>query len=255
MQSLIKRPRLYKWLRPKMDRLLSYDTAIELADIIKLGSGRDAFALCAERFNPKIKIKGAHHIPPSGRCIIMANHPTGLADGPALFEVLNPIRPDHLYVANADALRVIPKGDDIIIPVEWVKEKRTHSKARHTVMRIKDALEHERSVIIFPSGAPAKLSWRGLKDMPWEHSAVMMARRHHTPIIPLHIKARNSAFFYILSRIHPELRNITLFHEMINKRTSTFHFTFGAPIAPESLVKNPKQATENIRNIVENLSG
>jgi len=74
-------------------------------------------------------------------CIIISNHPTGLADGMAVFQAIRDKRPDHLYLANADALRVMPKGDDIIIPVEWVAEKRTLAKTKQTLLETKAALD------------------------------------------------------------------------------------------------------------------
>ena len=44
-----------------------------------------------------------------------------------------------------------------------------------------------------------------------------LARRFSAPIVPLHIRARNSWLFYALSQLSHELRDITLFHELLNK--------------------------------------
>jgi len=251
--KLIARPRLFKALKPLLYRMLAYDAAVFLADTVHPLSGRQAFSRVAEHISPRTAVVGLSNLPATGRCVIIANHPTGLADGLAVFQTIQDRRPDHLYLANADALRVIPKGDDIVIPVEWVKSKRNHSKTRETLLGVKAALQEERCVVIFPSGALAQLGWRGLVDRPWQSSAAMLARKYNAPVIPLNIKARNSLLYYLFARLNSELRDITLFHELLNKKGQMFKLTFGEAIAPEAIAKNADQATAEIRQIVERL--
>lgn len=251
--KLVSRPRLFKAVRPLLYRMLAYDAAVLLADTVRPLTGREAFSRVAHQLNPNTEVINLSHVSKTGRCVLIANHPTGLADGLAVFHAIGDHRPDHLYLANADALRVIPKGGDIIIPVEWVKSKRNHSKARDTLMAVKAALEDERCVVIFPSGALAKMSWRGLVDRPWQSSAAMLARKYKAPIIPLKIKARNSALYYVFEKTSAELRDITLFHELLNKKERLFRLTFGEPISPEAISKNAEEAIANIRKIVEDL--
>ena len=234
-------------------RMLAYDAAVFLADTVRPLTGREAFSRVSDHINPRTVVNGLSNLPETGRCVIIANHPTGLADGLAVFKAIGKRRPDHLYLANADALRVIPKGKDIIIPVEWVKSKRNHSKTRDTLLAVKAALEEERCVVIFPSGALAQLGWRGLVDRPWQSSAAMLARKYKAPIIPLHIKGRNSVLYYLFARLNAELRDITLFHELLNKKGKLFRLSFGSSIAPEAIPKNADEATTDIRKIVEQL--
>ena len=250
---LISKPRLFKAVRPLLYRMLAYDAAVFLADTIRPLTGNEAFSRVSEHINPNTEVMGLANLPATGRCVIIANHPTGLADGLAVFKAIRERRPDHLFLANADALRVIPKGEDIIIPVEWVKSKRNHSKTRDTLLAVKEALKEERCVVIFPSGALAQLGWRGLVDRPWQSSAAMLARKYKAPVIPLNIKARNSGLYYLFAKLSAELRDITLFHELLNKKGQLFRMTFGAPIAPETIPKNADEATANIRKIVEQL--
>ncbi len=250
---LMARPRLFRAVRPWLYRVLAYDDAVSLADTIRPLTGHQAFQHVSHHINPHIKTVGLSNLPRTGACVIIANHPTGLADGLAVFQAIRERRPDHLFLANADALRVIPKGEDIIIPVEWVKEKRSHAKARDTLVAVKKALQDGRCVVIFPSGALALLTWRGLIDRPWESSAAMLARKYTAPIIPLRIKARNSTLYYLFSKLSSELRDITLFHELLNKKNQMFKLTFGDVIPPESLPKNADEAISNIRCIVENI--
>lgn len=252
-QKLMARKRLFRTIRPLLYRMLAYDAAVFLADAIRDKSGHAAFDMVTTHVNPRTAVVGLHNLPEKGRCIIISNHPTGLADGMAVYQAIRDRRPDHLYMANADALRVIPKGDDIIIPVEWVMEKRTLAKTRQTLKDTREVLSDERCLVIFPSGRLANMTWRGLVDAPWESSAAMLAKKYNAPVIPLHIKARNSWLYYIFSKLNNELRDITLFHELLNKKEQMFKLTFGPPIPPETLPKNADTATDMIREIVEGL--
>ena len=81
----------------------------------------------------------------------------------------------------------------------------------------------------------------------------MLARKYKAPIIPLRIKARNSILYYVLSAISGELRDITLFYELLNKKRQKFRMKFGTAIPPEDIQKNADLATADIRKIVETL--
>ncbi len=247
------RSRIFRAIRPMLYRLLAYDAAVFLADNIKTMNGYDAFNMITNHINPRTAIRGLHNLPENGRCILIANHPTGLADGMAVFQAIRDKRPHHVYLANADALRVMPDAGDIIIPVEWVKTKRNPRKTRQTLVDIKKALDAEKCIVIFPSGALAKMTWRGLKDKPWQNSAAMLAQKYKAPIIPVHIQARNSLLYYFFANVSPELRDITLFHELLNKKGKTFRLTFGEPIDPKTLPNKAGDATAVIRRIVETL--
>ena len=251
--KLVGRPRLFRLVKPLLYRMLAYDAAVFLADSIKPKKGRAAFDMMSDHIAPRISVQNLHKLPKDGRCILIANHPTGLADGLVVYQALRDRRPEHVFLANADALRVMPKARDIIIPVEWVKAKRNMAKTKQTLIDVKAALDEERCVVIFPSGALAQLSWRGLRDRPWESSAAMLARKYKAPIIPLSVKARNSWLYYLFASTSPELRDITLFHELLNKKGQTFCLTFGDPIDPMSLPKNAEAATAEVRQIVEQL--
>ena len=251
--KLISRKRLFPLIRPLLYRLLAYDAAVFMADAIKDKTGNESFQMISDRLNPRLGIKGLHNLPETGRCVVIANHPTGLADGLAVYQGIKDRRPDLVFLANADALRVMPKSRDLIIPVEWVKGKRTMAKTRQTLVDMRAALDEERCLVIFPSGALAQMTWHGLVDKPWESSAAMVARKYGAPVIPLHLKARNSWLYYFFAKINGELRDITLFRELLNKRYQAFQLTFGDAISPEDIPKNADEATAKIREIVERL--
>ncbi len=252
--KLVGRPRLWKAVRPALYRLLAYDAAVFLANAIKPMSGFEAFRMVSRHISPRTAVEGLANLPRSGPCIIISNHPTGLADGLAVFQAIRDRRPDHMFLANADALRVIPKGEDIIIPVEWVKEKRSLAKTRETLLAMRRAIKAEKCIVIFPSGRLARRRWNGqIVDQPWESSAAMVAKKYGVPVIPLRMQARNSSLYYFFHRVNGELRDITLFREMLNKKHRLFRLTFGEVIPPVHLSENADEATAMIRHIVETL--
>jgi len=252
-QKLMARPRVWRTLRPLIYKSLGYEKAVTMADAVMGLSGRGAFAHVSGLLRLQPQITGLENIPKRGPLMLISNHPTGLADGIFMYDALKTVRADHIYMANADALRVVPNGADIIIPVEWVADKRTPAKARTTLKALKSALSDSKAVVIFPSGVLAKMTRRGLKDKAWNPTAVSVARKNNIPIIPVRIKSRNSALYYLVSILNHELRDITLFRELLNKRGSKPVIIFGKPVAPANLPKGSKAATGAVREIVERL--
>lgn len=252
-QKLMKRQQVWRAVRPTLYKALGYEKAVAMADVMADLSGWDSFAHVSKMLDLPPLVSGLENVPKSGKVMIISNHPTGLADGVFVYDALKAHRRDHMFMANADAVRVAPNCTDIIIPVEWVIEKRTLAKTRAVLKSLKAAINNERAVVIFPSGVLAKMTWGGLKDKPWNPTAVSVARKNNVPIIPLRINARNSAMYYLFALLNNELRDITLFHELFNKSGSSPELTFGKPIDPSTLPKGSAQATQAVRDIVEAL--
>lgn len=241
-------------VRPVLYSLLGYRKAIRWADEIKqLKSGSECFAYLDRALDLRVTATGLEKVPRAGRAVIVANHPTGLADGSIALAALNPIRTDIEIMANADACRINPKFAEVIIPVEWVQDKRTIAKTKETLRRAGETFSNERLLMIFPSGALAQMRDGKLTDEPWLPTAVTLARKNRAPITPLHINGRNSALYYRFCNLNRELRDITLFHELLNKQGDKFHLTFGPQIPWEHLNGDPQAVTDQIRNYVENI--
>ncbi|MEL6862037.1 MAG: acyltransferase, partial [Pseudomonadota bacterium] len=77
-----------------------------------------------------------------------------------------------------------------------------------------------------------------------------LARKHKAPVQPLNLEARNSWLYYFFSKVNGELRDITLFHELLNKKGSPFKMTFGPLIAPERLEGDAISMTLALREYV-----
>lgn len=225
-----------------------------MADAIRPLSGERTLSYMRDLLDLEVSAINSERIPEFGRCMLVANHPTGIADGLAIHEAVSRRRPDGIFFANADALRVAPRLEETIIPVEWVVEKRTREKTRATLEAAKRAFEAERCVIMFPAGRLARTGRDGaVRDPEWASTAVSLARRHNALIIPVHLTGPKSSLFHAFDRISDELRDITLFHELLNKRRRSFRLTVGKAIHPERLDIDAAKATYALKAFVERI--
>ncbi|MCK0148945.1 lysophospholipid acyltransferase family protein [Marivita sp. S6314] len=224
-----------KLARPVLDRVLRYKQTVDLAERFASLCSDDILDTMANRLARHVSVTGLDHLPRRGAALVVANHPTGIADGVILHSVLRRIRQDAYFFANHDILKVLPQLADRIAPVEWRKDRRSHAKTRETMIFARRAAQDGRLGVIFPSGRLAKRRGMRLHERPWMPSAAMLARKFDVPVIPIHIQARNSGMFYLFDALHPTLRDITLFHETLNKDRQPFQIRIGEPISPKAL--------------------
>ncbi len=239
-------------VKPVLYGMLDYGKARALADALGPMSGAEALTYVSELLDLAIAPLFLDRVPRTGRCVVVCNHPTGIADGVAVLDALNRVRADSIYFANADALRVCPRLAEVVIPVEWVEAKRTREKTRATLTAAKQAFEDERAVVIFPAGRLARKGPDGsLIDPPWTTTAVSLARKYEATVIPIHVSGPYSTLFHLFNRFSAELRDVTLFHELLNKRGREFRLTVGPPIPPERFDIDPAKATYALKAYVE----
>ncbi|MEM6636188.1 MAG: 1-acyl-sn-glycerol-3-phosphate acyltransferase [Pseudomonadota bacterium] len=234
-------------VRSGLTRLLGYPKTIALGERLRALPAEKIMEKMARRLAIDVQVGGLSNVPAHGAALIVANHPTGIADGIILDSILRPRRPDLFFYANVDILRVLPQMAHLIAPVEWRVDKRTHSKTRQTMAFTRHAVTAGRLGVIFPSGRLAKRHRLRLHERPWMTSAAMLARKYDLPVIPINIRARNSVLFYLFDLIHPTLRDITLFHETLNKDRQPFRVTIGEPISPTALPVRSDEATAMLK--------
>jgi putative hemolysin len=234
--------------RPVLNRLLGHDRTISLAETLGPRPAHAVLEAMARLIARRISVTGLPHIPATGGALIVANHPTGIADGLVLWRVLMRRRRDAFFFANADVLRVLPQLHTVIAPVEWRDHRKSRARTRETMTYARHALAQDgRLGVIFPSGRLAQRRGMRLHERPWMTSAAALARKYDLPVIPVHLRARNSALYYLLDAIHPSLRDITLFHETLNKAAQPYTVTIGAPIPATDLPRDPAHATADLR--------
>lgn len=234
---------------------LGYAETVALAESFRDAAPDRIMTEMAERIARRVTAQGLENVPMEGPALIVSNHPTGIADGIVLFSLLAQRRSDLYFFANRDILRVLPQMETIIAPVEWRADRRSHSKTRETMEFAHRAVAYGRLGVIFPSGRLAKRQGLRLYERAWMASAAMLARRFDLPVVPVNIQARNSTLFYLFDAIHPTLRDITLFHETLNKDRQRFAIRFGSPILPADLPRSAVAAIEVLRRATLELGG
>jgi putative hemolysin len=129
-------------------------------------------------------------------------------------------RPDMMIFANRDAVRVSPRFNEIIIPVEWRDDYKSRDKTRETLQLTNRAVQDGKATVLFPSGRIAFWNEGRLTERPWKLSAVTLAKRHELPVVPVNMSARNSGLFYWLSKHSTELRDMTVFPRVAQQEAS-----------------------------------
>lgn len=242
---------LWPVARPALYSLLNYDKARRMADAIAVMGGRDALDYISALLSVKLEVTGLDRLPGSGACIIVANHPTGITDGIAVYDALRPLRPDTVFYANSDAHRVCPRFDDVLVPVEWVLGKRTRERTRLTLKMTDQAMEAGRPLMIFPAGRLARMRNGLLTDPEWMPTGTSLARKYNVPIVPIHVAGPYAFWFHTFSKISPELRDMTLFHELLNKAGRTYRLRVGKPVPPERLLGEAASVTRKLKHHIE----
>lgn len=219
-------------IRPPLMYALNYDKAVRMADTIAPMGGREAMESISDLLRVKLEMTGFERVPKDGAFILLANHPTGITDGIAVYDAVKQVRPEILFYANSDAERVCRRFGEALIPVEWVLAKRTRERTRVTLKMTDEAFQQGRPLGIFPAGRLARLRDGVLTDPEWMPTAASLARKYELPILPVHVAGPYAWWFHTFAAISPELRDITLFHELLNKAGKTYQLTFGPPIPP-----------------------
>ncbi len=203
-------------------------------------------------FSYQISNRSYSNIPSEGRLLIVANHPIGTLDGLALVKLIRTVRPDVRIVANR-VLSYMEPLQSIFLPVDVLSDKKSLKDSYKAMLA---ALEHEEAVIIFPAGEVSRITPKGIRDGKWQNGFIKLAKKARCPILPIHIKAKNSALFYGMSTIYKPFGTMLLVKEMFNKKNQEIRFKIGAPIPFAAFVDGThtnKQLSQRFRKHVLNL--
>ena len=246
-QKLTK-SRFWPLYRSILYPLLLHRKAKHMANAIAPLSGAGVMDYISDLLHLDLIVEGLENVPETGRVLIAPTHPTGIPDGVAVYDALKSRRPDMTFFANRDAIRAAPGLEDMIIPVEWMEEKRTMLRSRETLAGAIKAFNQEQCVILFPSGRISFMDdTKTLIEQDWLPSVAIFARKYDCVVVPAHIEARNSWLYYWFWNLNTELRDITLFHELLNKKGKPYKITFGAPITPDALKGEPPHVADALR--------
>lgn len=199
-------------------------------------------------FSYTVSDRERENIPPSGKVMIIANHPIGSLDGLALLKLVHEIRSDVRIVAN-DLLMSLEPLRRLLLPVRVL----TGASSREHIQRIHRSLEEGEAVIMFPSGEVSRLGLSGIRDGMWYQGFLRMAQRAKAPILPIHISGRNSLPFYIASLLVKPLSTLMLVGQMFHQRRKQISMTIGSIIPYQSYRSLPIHDHEKIELIKNHL--
>ncbi len=195
-------------------------------------------------FNTSYSVRDTEQerIPPQGRVVIIANHPIGSLDGLALLKLVRSVRHDVKIIAN-DILMGLKNLQPCLLAVDNM----TGNTHRDSVVAIREHLNQDGAVIVFPAGVVSRFGTKGVRDGKWNSGFLRFASSTQSPVLPVHVKARNSAFFYILSMISRPLSTIWLVPEMFKQRNQCIPIRVGDLIPYESYANNKMPRPEVVR--------
>lgn len=183
-----------------------------------------------ERFQISYQVsdRQRENIPTEGRVVIVSNHPLGTLDGLALLKLVGEIRRDVKIVAN-DMLMHFDPLSPLLLAIDVISQKRYRAASQKVI----DALTAEEAVIIFPAGEVSRAGPTGIKDGRWQSGFLHFARKTNTPILPVHVSARNSALFYSLCLLYRPIGSLLLVNEMFKKHAVDIPIRIGELIPLE----------------------
>ena len=249
--NLMKNKILWSLIRPFVFKIFKYHEAKKIVKDISKKSGFDCFSYLTNFLQSNHNIQNIENVPKNGPIILAGNHPTGLTDGIVMFDVLKERRPDFTMYANSDMIKLAKGFEDIIIPVDWNEKNKSSKKSRMILKRTKDTLIKKKALLVFPSSRLSKRKGMHLYERPWITTIIKLSKKFNAPIIPFHMSATNSFLFYFLEIVNTELKDISLFKELINKRDLKYNIKFGKRIEPSSIDIDYEKETKNIQSYVE----
>lgn len=169
------------------------------------------------------------HIPAEGAVLIVANHPLGMIDAIALLHLVGRVRRDVRVLGN-DVLDMLPQLSELLLPVDVFG-----SGASSRMRAVFRALGEGKALVMFPSGEVSRMRPNGVRDGRWLDGFARLSMRTDTPVVPVHIGARNSAMFYGVSMLAKPLATAMLPREAISGRTTSIRMRVGARIDAEEI--------------------
>jgi len=179
-------------------------------------------------FDFRVGERDRARIPQQGRIVIVANHPIGSLDGLALLRLVGSIRRDVKVIAN-DVLYSIKPLRSLLLPVDNMGQK----TPKENVLAIREHLNNEGAVIIFPAGEVSRMSPVGVRDGRWNSGFLRFAQATHSPILPMFVDGRNSMFFYALSFLAKPISTLWLVREMFKQARRSVDVHVGYSVYPE----------------------
>ena len=203
-----------------------YDKNKHLSELEFLNAILDEFQIKFEIPEEDLK-----RLPKDGAYITVSNHPLGGIDGILLLKLMLEREPNFKIIANFLLHRIEPMKP-YIMPVNPFDD---HKDVKSSVIGIKETLRHLRDgkpLGMFPAGEVSTYKdGKIMVDKPWEEGAIKVIRKAQVPVVPIYFHAKNSRFFYFLSKISDTLRTAKLPSELLTQKNRVIKVRIGKPIS------------------------
>ncbi len=170
-------------------------------------------------------------LPKDGAYITISNHPLGAMDGVLLFKLMLAQRSDYKLMANFLLQRMVPI-EPHIIPVNPFEDRKD---VKSSLIGFKNALRHLKDghpLGVFPAGeVSTHRDGKLIVDKDWEEPILKLIRKAEVPVVPIYFHARNSKFFYRLSKISDIFRTAKIPSEVYTQRNRPIKVRIGQPIS------------------------
>lgn len=216
--------------------------------------GLDFVNAALDYLNVKIDIKGEENIPSEGEFIFASNHPLGGLDGLTMASIIGKHFDGRIkFLVNNFLMQLTPLTP-LFIPINVGGGRQERELKDH----IQNIFDTKQQFLIFPAGICSRKIKGKIQDYAWKKTFISKAKEYHRAVIPVYFEAKNSRFFYNLSRIRNALgikfniEMIFLPHEMFRQKGNTFTVTFGKPIPYETFddTKTQYQWAQYVRELV-----
>ena len=249
--NLMRNKIFWSFIKQSIYKIFKYEEDKKIVDDISDKPVFECFTYLTEFLKAENQVKNLSNGPSSGPIILAGNHPTGLTDGIVMFDVLKKHRPDYTLYANSDMIKIAKGFQDIIIPVDWNHLNKSSEKSRVILKLTKETLNNNKALLVFPSSRLSKRKGFRLYERPWLTTITKLSKKFNVPIVPFHMDGSNSLLFYFLEIINTELKDVSLFRELINKIDFRYKIIFGEPIYPNEFDENIDKQTEIMQKYVE----
>ncbi|RZL41913.1 MAG: lysophospholipid acyltransferase family protein [Pedobacter sp.] len=218
------------WLLMKMLKISTlndiYDRNKHLSDVEFLNAILDEFQIKFEIPEEDLK-----RLPKEGAYITISNHPLGGIDGILLLKLMLEREPNFKIIANFLLHRIDPLKP-YIMPVNPFEN---HKDAKSSVVGIKETLRHlsdGKPLGMFPAGEVSTYKdGKLVVDKAWEEGAIKVIRKAQVPVVPIYFHAKNSRFFYLLSKLGSTFRTAKLPSELLTQKDRIIKVRIGKPIS------------------------
>ena len=183
---------------------------------------KNFWAKALKILNISHKVDGKINIPSSGPCLIICNHPFGIADGLIISALVAEIRKDYKILINEE-LAEVDHIRKYLFPLSFKKTKDAKISNINSKNRAVTHLKNNGLLITFPSGevATSKFIFDKAIERDWKPLVASIYKQSPCKITPVFFSGQNSLFFQFVGFISNNLRRVLFVQELLNKKNKT----------------------------------